>query len=357
MTLKKNQKYLTAGLVIAIASLGWLGWEWFTPNGPPEGLLASNGRILATEVDVATKLSGRVIQILADEGDYVFAGQVLANMQIDSVQAQFREAQAQLRQMEQAVQTAQSQVGMRHSEWVAAEAVVVQRRAELDATQRRLARTEPLAKSGATSSQQLDDDRAEVASTRAALGAARAQAAAAKTAIAASEAQVTGAKASVAAAQASLERIQSDIDDTLLKAPRDGRIQYRLAQPGEVLAEGGKLLNLIDLSDVYMHFFLPTEAAGQVALGSEVRIVLDTAPEHPIPARITFVANQAQFTPKNVETASERQKLMFRVKARIDPKVLRQYPDYVKSGLPGVAWVKTTQQAEWPAALQIKDMP
>ena len=357
MTLKKKQKYLTASIVIALVSVVWLGWEWFNQSASPEGLLASNGRILATEVDIATKQSGRVVQILADEGDYVVAGQVLAKMQIDSVQAQFREAQALLHQMQQAVQTAQSQVGMRHSEWVAAEAVVVQRQAELDAAQRRLARTEPLAKNGAASSQKLDDDRAEVASSRAAVGAARAQATAAKAAIEASEAQVSGAQASVAAAQASLERIQSDIDDTILKAPRDGRIQYRLAQPGEVLAEGGKLLNLIDLSDVYMHFFLPTEAAGQVALGSDVRIVLDTAPEQPIPARVTFVANQAQFTPKSVETANERQKLMFRVKARIDQKVLRQYPDYVKSGLPGVAWVKTSPQAEWPKALQIKEMP
>ncbi|HGM5492729.1 TPA: HlyD family secretion protein [Serratia fonticola] len=357
MTLKKKQKYLIAGIVIAMASIAWAGWEWFNQSGPPEGLLASNGRILATEVDVATKLSGRVVQVLVDEGDYVFAGQVLANMQVDSLQAQLREAQAHLHQQQQAVQTAQSQVGMRHSEWVATEAVVAQRQAELDAAQRRLARTEPLARNGAASSQNLDDDRADVASTRAALSAAQAQAAAAKAAVEASEAQVTGAKSSVAASQASLDRIQSDLDDTTLKAPRDGRIQYRLAQAGEVLAEGGKVLNLIDLSDVYMHFFLPTEAAGQVALGSEVRIVLDSAPEQPIPARITFVANQAQFTPKSVETASERQKLMFRVKARIDQEVLRQYPDYVKSGLPGVAWVKTTSQAEWPEALQIKERP
>lgn len=357
MILKKTLKHLVAGIVVAIASIVWLGWEWLGQRDTPQGLLASNGRILATEVDVATKLSGRVVQILADEGDYVIAGQVLANMQIDSVQAQYRETLAQLNQMEQAVHTAQSQVSMRQSEWAAAEALVVQRQAELDAALRRLARTEPLAKNGAVSSQRLDDDRAEVAGTRAALGAARAQAAAAKAAIDAGEAQVKGAKSSVAATQATLDRIQSDIDDSELKAPRDGRIQYRLAQPGEVLAEGDKILNIIDLSDAYMNFFLPTEAAGQVALGSEVRIVLDSAPEHPIPARVSFVANQAQFTPKSVETASERQKLMFRVKARIDQKVLRQYPDYVKSGLPGIAWVKIAPQAEWPEALQIKEVP
>ncbi|MFV3016027.1 HlyD family efflux transporter periplasmic adaptor subunit, partial [Pseudomonas sp. KHB2.9] len=124
-----------------------------------------------------------------------------------------------------------------------------------------------------------------------------------------------------------------------------------------MLSDGGKVLNLIDLSDVYMSFFLPTEAAGQVALGSEVRVVLDTAPHLPIPATVTFVSRQAQFTPKFVETANERQKLMFRVKARIDKALLSKYQDYVKSGLPGVAWIRTDPQAQWPEALQLRDLP
>ncbi|EMV8752343.1 HlyD family efflux transporter periplasmic adaptor subunit, partial [Escherichia coli] len=176
-------------------------------------------------------------------------------------------------------------------------------------------------------------------------------------AIEATEAQVTGAVSAVAAAQASLERIQSELDDSTLKAPRSGRVQYRLAQPGEMLGDSGKVLNLIDLSDVYMSFFLPTEAAGQVALGSEVRIVLDAAPDWPIPAKVTFVSRQAQFTPKSVETANERQKLMFRVKARIDAALLNQHLEYVKSGLPGVAWVKTDPQTAWPDALLVREQP
>ncbi len=101
-------------------------------------------------------------------------------------------------------------------------------------------------------------------------------------------------------------------------------MQYRIAQPGEVLASGGKVLNLVDLSDVYMTFFLPETVVGRVALGSEVHIVLDAAPQYVIPARVSYVASTAQFTPKTVETASERQKLMFRVKARIDPALLQK---------------------------------
>ena len=128
-------------------------------------------------------------------------------------------------------------------------------------------------------------------------------------------------------------------------------------QPGEVLGSGGRVLNLIDLSDVYMTFFLPTEVAGRVAMGTEVRIVLDAAPQLVIPAKVSYIASQAQFTPKTVETQSEREKMMFRVKARIDPALLRKHIAQVKTGLPGMAYVKLDADAEWPAHLQVNVTP
>jgi len=131
-------------------------------------------------------------------------------------------------------------------------------------------------------------------------------------------------------------------------------VQYRVAQPGEVLSAGGRVLNLVDLGDVYMTFFLPTAQAGRVAIGSEVRLVLDAAPQYVIPAKATYVADVAQFTPKTVETEEERQKLMFRIKARIAPELLSKYIRFVKTGLPGMAYVKLDPNAEWPAALQGK---
>ena len=146
----------------------------------------------------------------------------------------------------------------------------------------------------------------------------------------------------------------ADIADATLKAPRDGRVQFRVAQPGEVVAAGGKVLNMVDLSDVFMAFFVPETVAGRIAIGSEARIVLDAAPQFVIPARVSFVSATAQFTPKTVETASERQKLMFRVKAQIDRTLLQKHLQQVKTGLPGVAWLRTDPQREWPAHLAIK---
>ncbi|WP_087686192.1 MULTISPECIES: HlyD family secretion protein [unclassified Pandoraea] len=354
MTLPNAKKLVPALIVLVVIGLGWYGWKTYSHTGPGAGFASGNGRIEATEVDVATKLGGRVLDIYVKEGDFVKAGQVLAKMQIDTLNAQRDEARAQYQQAVTNVAAIQAQAAARVSDKATAEANAAAREAELDAAQRRLARSETLSKEGASSVQELDDDRARVRSSRAAVNAARAQIAAAQSAVEAANAQVTGAKSTVEAAQATVNRIEADITDSDLKAPRDGRVQYRVAQPGEVLAAGGKVLNLVDLSDVYMTFFLPETVAGRLAMGAEARIILDAAPQYVIPASISFVSSTAQFTPKTVETESERQKLMFRVRAQISPELLQQHLKLVKTGLPGVAWVKTDSQEAWPAQLQTK---
>jgi HlyD family secretion protein len=151
--------------------------------------------------------------------------------------------------------------------------------------------------------------------------------------------------------------LRTEIADGTLKAPRLGRVQYRLAEPGEVLAAGGKVLTLLDLTDVYLTLFLPETVAGRVALGAEARLVLDAVPNLVIPAQVSFVAAKSQFTPKAVETRTEREKLMFRVKVQIPPDLLRQHLSQVKTGLPGVAYVRLDPNAPWPAALQVKLPP
>ncbi|PHM18888.1 MAG: hemolysin D [Curvibacter sp. PD_MW3] len=355
MQMKTNWKTaLVAGLVLAAAAGGGIGWQLWHDQGLGDGFTSGNGRIEATEISVATKLAGRVKDILVAEGQFVKAGQPLAHMEIESLQAQREEALARLQQAQESVSGAELQVALRQSDHQAALAVVAQRESELDAAQRRLPRSEKLAKEGFFSGQLLDDDRARVRSLQAALSAARAQAHAAQAGIAAARTQVTGAQANVKALEATLERIDVELADSELKAPRDGRVQFLVARTGEVVGAGGRVLNLIDLSDVYMTFFLPETVAGRVALGSEVRIVLDAAPQYVIPAKVSFVASAAQFTPKTVETESERQKLMFRVRAQIDRELLLKHLEQVKTGLPGVAWLKVDPNAQWPAHLAVK---
>ncbi len=354
MALSLKNKLIPIVVVAVLALAGWYAWKWFADGSENQAFISGNGRIEATEVDVATKLAGRVGDILVEEGAFVKSGQVLATMQVQTLEAQLREAKAQRQQAVHGVASAQAQLAMRLSDKTALIAQVRRAEAERNAAKRQLARSETLVKGGFTSTQTLDDDRARTESAEASVAAAQAQVASADASIAAARTQIVGAQSQVEAVDATLERIQAEIDDSQLKAPRDGRVQFRVAQPGEVLGAGGRVLNMIDLSDVYMTFFLPTEAAGRLALGSEVRIVLDAVPGYVIPAKVSFIASAAQFTPKTVETASERQKLMFRVRARIDRELLREHLEHVKTGLPGEAWVRLDPSQEWPARLALK---
>ena len=344
---------LLAALVLALAAGGAWQWRRMQAQREAEWLAGGNGRIEATEIGIATKLAGRVASIAVREGDVVQAGQVLAVMDVQSLAAQRDEAKAALLRAGHQAAAAAAQVALRESDAAAAQAVIAQREAELDAAKRRERRSARLVKDGAASQQELDDDRARVRGAQAALTAAKAQAQAARAAIKAEQAQQVGAQAAEEAAKATLERIEVELRDGELKAPREGRVQVRLAEPGEVLAAGARVLTVLDMADVSMTFFLPAAAAGRVALGTPARIVLDARPDEPLPARVSFVASEAQFTPKTVETASEREKLMFRVKAQLPEELLRQRQGQIKSGLPGTAWVRLDDSQPWPAHLQL----
>lgn len=312
-------------LLVAAAAIAG-GYDWWVHRAVPlpMGIEKSNGRIEATQIDVATKLAGRVKDVLVREGDGVEAGQVVARMDVTTLEAERRQAQAQLEQARHAVATAKASVDQRAS--------------ELGLAQSTYDRSADLVARGFVSAQKLDADRAQMLAARAGLVAARSR--------------VVEAQSGVAAADAAVRRVAAEIADAELVAPRAGRVQYRLAQPGEVLGAGGKVLSLLDLSDVYMTVFLPEASAGRLAIGEEARIVLDAMPQQPIPAKVSFVASEAQFTPKTVETTEERQKLVFRVKVQIDPQLLHAGRIAVKDGVPGVAYVRTREDAAWPEALQ-----
>jgi len=178
--------------------------------------------------------------------------------------------------------------------------------------------------------------------------------------------QLDGAKAALSAAnlrviefQHALDAATHDVEfysveiaDNTLVAPREGRIQYRVANVGEVLPAGGHVFAMLDTAYVYMDIYLPTEQAGKVRFGADARIVLDAYPNIAIPAKVSFIASQAQFTPKIVETQNERDKLMFRIRVRIDPDRLRGRAEIVRSGLPGIAYVLTDPDTKRPPSLQ-----
>jgi len=341
------------GILAVMVIVVLLAWQ-FIKAQRGKVIASANGRIEATEINIAAKYAGRIVKEFVDQGDYVTKGEVVAKMDTDVLQAQLREAQAKVQEAQSTITAKRSKLAENESNKAAAQADVIKREAELWAAKKRADRTAVLAGRAAVSQQEADDDKARVEAYEAAVSAAKAQVAAAEAAIATARSQVLEAESSYKAAVATVQRIQADIDETDLKAPVDGRIQYRVAQPFEVVPAGGRVLNMIDLNDVYMTFFLPTKEVGRVPMGDDVRIVLDAAPQFVIPAKVTFVADVAQFTPKTVETASEREKLTFRLKANIPKELLRKYVKDVKTGLPGMVYVRLDQQAPWPDNLKVR---
>ncbi|ACB94459.1 secretion protein HlyD family protein [Beijerinckia indica subsp. indica ATCC 9039] len=302
------------------------GWYWWHQprNIVPAGIVWGNGRIDAREIDIDTKFAGRVYELLVDEGDMVTEGQVVARMDTRDLQAQLGREEALVRQNEHAI--------------AEAEANVAQLKTQQALAQMELDRTSALFKRG-YATRELYDQRFQALNG-------------ANETLKAAQARVVEAHHAYDAAKHNVELDQVNINDNTLVAPRAGRIQYRISSLGEILPAGGKIFSMIDISDVYMDIYLPTLEAGRVKIGNDARIVLDAYPEHPIRSKVTFLATQAQFTPKAVETKSERDKLMFRVKVRIDPDILKKYADSVRTGLPGNAYVRIDPNVEWPSWLQ-----
>ena len=349
------KKLIIIAAVIAAVALGWYGVKTYLANRiyNNPAFAHGNGRLEATEVDIATKIAERIAKINVDEGDLVKQGQILAEMQTNVLRAQLDQAKAHHAQTVAAEKSAKASIELKKSELASAKATVTQKKSYYDGAEKKYKRYKKLLSEKAAAEQTYETYETNYLTAKAELEAAEAGVKKAEAAVQSAEAEAVGAAANIQAALADIARIQADLDDSKLVAPLDGRIQYRIAEPGEVLSSGGKVLNLVDLSDVYMTFYLPEATAGKVKIGAEARIILDAIPDVPVPAQITFVSSVAQFTPKTVETQIERQKLMFRVKARIDPGLLRKYIEYVKTGLPGVAWVKIDPDAKWPAFLQL----
>ncbi len=323
-----SRRAIFVTVTVVVAGGGVAAWLILSRPALPPGFAGGNGRLEAKQIDIATKYPGRIKQVLADEGDMVNAGQIVATMDTEPLEAQLRNAEAKIKEAEDNRRTALANVAVKQSEFVYSE--------------KEYKRSSGLVGRGAVSEQERDIDLSRMEMARSALVGAKAQAVRTKSAI--------------DAAVAEAERLKAEIKDSVLKAPVRGRIQTRLAEPGEVLPAGGKVLTLVDLSDVYMYVFLPERDAGKVALGSEARIVLDAAPEYPIRASVSFVSPSAQFTPKTVETAEERHNLTFRVKLQLDAKRLRQFEPYVKVGIPGMGYVRFDQKAPWPPMLQVKSV-
>ena len=310
----------------AVAFVGWRAWQRHQRAQVqlPDGITVGNGRIEAIQVDIATKYAGRIGDVLAREGSMVAPDDLLAHIDSTEMRAELEKANAQLAKAAEDV--------------ARAAADIVQKQSTADLNEKSFARSETLKRNKAIADQDFDESRARRDSSAAAVNVAKATLRSAE-------------KAELAAA-AEVSRQTAQLAEMTLKSPVRGRVLYRLAEPGMVLPAGGKVLTLLDLSDIYMEIFLPSREAARVRVGSEARIVLDVAPEYAARATVSFVSPEAQFTPKQVETRSERDKLMFRVKLQLPAELILPYLERIKTGLRGVGYVRLDDTVPWPDFLE-----
>ena len=321
---KYNWKIILYSILFIVAFvIAYLYYTNLATNDLSAKFASGNGRIESTQVNIAAKFPGKLTEVVADEGEMVKKGQLLAKLDTNELQARLKQAKAQVAQ---AIQQKRY-----------AKAIVIQRQSELSFATKNLERSQTLYVNKNISLAKLQQHETAIESAKAALSAVKAQ--------------LISADASIDAAKAQIETIKVNIDDSNLYSPIDARVLYRLAEPGEIVAGGGNVIVLLNLLDTYMTIFLPTSQAGLIDIGSEARIILDALPDIAIPAHVTYVSPQAQFTPKEIETQSEREKLMFRVKVKIDSSLLKRHLNKVKTGLPGVAYVRIKESTVWPEEL------
>lgn len=294
-------------------------------NTLPKGIAQSNGRIEGQEIEVASKYPGRLASVDVEEGDTVEAGQVIARIDDREYRAQLLGAQAQVLRAESAL----SEV----------DAMIAQHDSDRQLAKTSFDRLAALFKSGHTTAQVRDEAQNRLNVAEAAYRAA-----------VASRAQ---SEAAIKAAEADVSRLNAIIEDMVLVAPRRGRVQYKLASTGEVVAAGSRVVTLLDLSDISMSIYLPASDVAGIAVGDEARIILDPIPSYVIPATVTFVSSEAQFTPKTVETKEERDKLVFRVKIQIPRQLVQRFEQQVKVGVRGIGIVRTASDVQWPESLTV----
>ena len=319
-------------IVVGGAAAGYVAWKQYQASALPAGIVSINGRVEATQVDISTKIPGRVMQIIPHEGDMVSPGEIVARIDTSETAAQLHQAQASAELARQTLTTRLAEVASDQ--------------AQLDFANQQMARAAALVDKGFATHETYDQRVQQVKSADAALKAA--------------QSQVEEARASIKTADAKVEELQAVVTDSTIVSPVQARVQYRLVEPGAVLPAGGKIATVIDLADVYTTVFLPGPQAGRLKVGTDpdaARVVVDAYPEFVFPASVSFVAPESQFTPKTVEVQSEREQLMFRIKLQKPPGVLKGMEEQIKSGLRAMAYVRLDPAVEWPARLAVKMPP
>ena len=326
------KKQLIAGLILVLVLGTVIAYRVHAQNAYKHAPSGGSATLEGTEAIVAAKVGGRLVEVLVQEGDAVKAGQTVARLDCDDQQATLVVADARVKQAEAQVAVAEKGVvnAKAAAQAVAAQvAVASARQTSVDVqhqhAERDLDRATALSKTGVTTPVDLDraetaqngleaEAKAASASVAAASLSARAQASSVGTA----DAQVTLANAGLEAATAEQGRARLAVAECALKAPHDGTIIERLHEPGAVLAPGARVLTLVDLTTIKATFFLPNAELARAKAGAKAEVRVDTYPGRVFTGTVDHVASEAEFTPRNVQTREDRDRLVYAVEITLD---------------------------------------
>ena len=385
-----------ASAVILIAA-GIIIWKvFFATPGLPDSIVAVSGRIEGDDSAVASKTTGRILEVRVREGDVVNTGDTIAVLDDEQIRARENQARATLLEAEAKAKGAQDQIAVLQEQLqqsrlqvgqsrLDTEGHVRQAEAELATAQSDLAQQEAayqiaafdkdaytrLAKSGAVSERQglqasatAEQQAAAVAASKRRVEAAQAalttaqaslsnpgiresQVALVRSQIAQQGAEVASASAQTQQARAQLAEAEANRQDLIVKAPFSGTVVTRAAEPGEVVTAGTAIITLLDLTKIYLRGFVPEGQIGKVKVGQAAHVYLDSSPQQPVDAYVSRIDPQATFTPENTYFRDDRVKQVVGLKLQLKGSF-----GFAKPGMPadgeilvsGNAWPKVSRR-------------
>ncbi len=391
---RARRPLLFAGLLL-LALVAFAGWSWWRAQDNADGVIKASGRIEVTEVNVSSKVTGRIAALHVDEGTDVRRGNVVVTLAGEELEAQLRQAratlqsteaklgqarialrvepitvQSQIRQAEEGLRAAEERLrrlrtGSRLQEIEEGRANLNQALARQEIARLTRDRFRGLLADGVISKQDFDRTETDLQAADAAVRAARerlslleegaraedirmaqaerdraaaaldaARAAAANVDIRQQDVRV--AEAAVREARANVERLETQVAELRVVAPLDATVLTKAAEPGEVVAANKPILLLGDLDRPWIKVYVPETALGKVRLGAAARVFVDSFPGQAFQGTVTWIADQAEFTPKNIQTAEERVNLVYAVKVTIQNAQRR-----LKAGMPADAELPT----------------
>lgn len=297
-------------------------------------MIVASGHVEATRVRISTKVGGRLVSLAVREGDKVTTGQELGR--IDDVDLRLALQQAHAERDQAAADLRMHLAGPRREDVAELEAQVTTVAVDLADAGRDLRRMQSLLDSGSGTTKARDDAQARRDMTAARLDAMREALTRMKAGSRVEEKD--GARARLAAAAARIAQLEQQMRDAIIMSPLSGLVTEKIAEQGELLQSGAPLNEVTNLADAWLNVYLPEADLGRIRIGQEAVVTTDGGQRRT--GKVSFVAQQAEFTPKNAQTKDERVKLVYKVKIALD-----NADGVFKPGMPAEAGLKAAEGA------------